>query len=87
MPWAVSLEIALAALMVILTLLIPSGRLRDMFVRLSLLVLTVWHGPTTRVRRTLTTTRGLATREGVCVNRICGGNGWEILEHALLLGR
>ena len=84
MPWAVSLEIAPAALMVILALLIPSGRLRDVFVWLSLLVLAIWHRPTTRVRRTLTTTRGLATWEGVGVNCICRGNRWEVLEHVLL---
>ena len=58
MSWAIAMEIAPAALIVILALLVPSGCLRDVLVGLPLLILlvrTIRHRPSTRVCQPLTT--------------------------------
>lgn len=84
MPWTLTVVVTPAALVVVLALLVSTGRLRDVLVGLSLLRLAIRHRPTSRICRSLTVGSGLTTRKLVGIHSISGGNRRKVLEHVLL---
>lgn len=80
------MEVTPAAMLTVLTLLVSSGCLRNLLVRLRLplLVLTIGHRSSARSRCSLSVTNGLAARRCIRIDGSRGRYRWEILEDILL---